>query len=101
MSNFIEINLKFLKLPKKYKIYTPIILKKYKIWVPGLKSGPDPDPDPNLLHPGRVRSLQYPDPARGFAIPNPKVDEYALVLLVQLILCEEDCLEVKHHFLLS
>ena len=65
MSNFIEINLKLIKLPKNKK-YIHINIKKYKIRVSKLK--PDPNPDPNRLHPGRVRSWQYPDPARGFAI---------------------------------
>ncbi|KDO38918.1 hypothetical protein CISIN_1g0438201mg, partial [Citrus sinensis] len=43
---------------------------------PGYKVGlilelkPDPDPNPDRLHSSRVRSLQYPDPAQGFAIPS-------------------------------
>ena len=70
MSNFIKINLKLINYQKIKNIYTYNI-KKYKIWVPELKLGPNPNPD--RLHLGRVRSLQYPNPARSFAIPTYNV----------------------------
>ena len=53
MSKFIKINLKLINYQKIKNIYTYNI-KKYKIRVPGLKPGPDPDP------------------TRGFPIPTSK-----------------------------